>query len=150
MNVAVQVSDVPREIARAVEQDAEKRNLSVNGIVCAILAQRYGVEYESTYPYTGQLSGSAEWVIRMPAELRERIRLHARSLVLGSQRGVILLALAKHYGLEAESPRRRLEPAIPEDIVTAARARNRAGESLRSLATEYGVHRETLTRAVRA
>ncbi len=149
MTVGIQVTEVPAAILDAVERDARKRNLSVNGIVVSILAQRYGVDYEASYPYT-DTAGSAEWVVRMPEELRARIRTHARSLVSGSQRGVILLALAKHYGLEAESPRRRREPAIPEGIVEAARTRNRAGESIRSLAREYGVHRETLTRAVRA
>lgn len=147
---AILVTDVPDGIRAAVEADAAKRNLSVNAVVTAILAQLYGVPYTPpAYPYT-EAGASDDWLVRMPDELRSAIRAHARSLAQGSQRGCILRALAAHYGLPEVSPRRRRDEAIDPDVVTAARARNTAGESLRSLAREYGVHRETLTRAVRA
>jgi len=150
MIVGILVTEVPASIRAAVEADAQERNLSVNAVVVGVLASRYGVAHDATgYPYT-ETNGSDDWLVRMSPDLREAVRSHARALIGGSQRGCVLLALSEHYGLTPESPRRRRDPAIDPDIVSAVRKRNEAGESLRSLAREYGVHRETLTRAVRA
>jgi hypothetical protein len=151
MTVAILVTEVPAATRAAVEFDARERTLSMNSVVVSALAERYGVAYESSgYPFKLAETGSDDWLVRMPEALRDAIKSHAHSLVAGSQRGCILLALAAHYGLPEESPRRRREQAIDPEVVRVARQRNRSGESLRSLAREYRVHRETLTRAVRA
>lgn len=144
------LADVPEAIRAAVAAEASDRDVSINAVVVGVLANRYGVEYEppSRSRFTG--SESSVWVLRVPEVIRDLVRSHAKSLPRGSQRGVVLLALATHYDLPTQSPTRRIEPSVDAEVLAEARARHRAGESLRSLARELGINRDTLTKAVRA
>ena len=94
--------------------------------------------------------------LRMPRELREALRDRAAAMSAGPVRRIamsrlVISMLQDHYGLPVDSPRRRpASPPLDEEVVREARARHEAGESLRSLATRYGVQRERLTRAIKA
>jgi hypothetical protein len=147
--VGIDVRKVPEAIRERVEAEAAAAGISRNEVVVRVLSARYGVPYEATrYPYTEGDGDSDHWLLRVPRMLREVIRAHAES-VNGTQPGVVLYALADHYGLPAQSPRKRGVSRLSPAIVREARRRNQAGESIRALAREYGVKRETLTAAIR-
>lgn len=98
--------DVPSAVRTAVERDANERQVSMNDTVGEILARRYGLVWGSSgYPFSGT-EGAEQWGLRMPRQLREVVKAHAREGNL-TMRGCILLALTDHYGLPAESPRKR-------------------------------------------
>jgi hypothetical protein len=146
--VGIDVRKVPADIRQRVDAEAAVEGVSRNDVIVRVLSARYGVPYEPTgYPYTPDGGDSAQWGLRVPVMLREVIRAHALS-VGGTQPGVILLALADHYGLPVQSPRKRGSRSLSPAIVREAQRRNQAGESIRSLAREYGVKRETLTAAM--
>jgi hypothetical protein len=147
----INVRDVPPSIRAAVMADAMERDLSINNVVTGILAQRYGLAWtETKYGYTDAPGESDQWVLRVPPELRDAIRGHAKAIRGGTMTGCVLLALADHYRLPAQAPRARRPSTLDPDIVRAARIRHGEGESIRSLAREYGIARESLTRAIRS
>jgi hypothetical protein len=145
----VNVRDIPRTVIAAVRRDAKKRNLSVNNVVGEILAQRFGQTWDSSgYGFTD--SGEADqWVLRLPIELRDAIKAEARDGA--TMTGVILVAVSEHYKLKVSPPTKRGGKTLDPKIVQAAALRHyQKGESIRSLAREYGIKRETLTKAIRA
>lgn len=147
--VGIDVRKVPEAIRQRVDAEAQLDGISRNDVIVRVLSGRYGVPYEPTgYPYNADGGDSAQWGLRVPRVLRDVIRAHAET-VGGTQPGVILLALADHYGLPAQSPRKRGVRRLSPAVVREAKRRNQAGESIRSLAREYGVKRETLSAAMR-
>lgn len=146
--VAIDIRDVPAGLVAAVDRDASERNTSVSDRITTILCSRYGLAYEPNgYPYTAG-GTSDHWNLRIPERLRDALRGHAKA-VGGTMTGCALLAISAHYGLPAESPRKRVEPLLPGGELSEVKQRHRAGESLRSLSLEYGVTRKALTRAIR-
>lgn len=144
------IEDVPSAVIEAVERDARERDISRRDVVGQIIADRFRQQWElSGYPYR-EAEGSTTWNIPIPRRLRDALRKHAKEKGL-TQRGTIILILQLHYGLPTSSARRRPShvPLSP-DLIREARARNEAGESLRSLERRYGVKRETLAKAIRA
>lgn len=151
MRKAIDIRNVPPEIASCVYADARSGGRSITDVVCAILARRYGVAYEpSGYPYVDP-SGTSQWNLRIPADLMAAIDAHARSVDGGTKTGVVLMALADHYALATVSPRRRTNggSSLTPDVIAELRRRHKDGASLRALATEYGIHRKTVTKAIR-
>lgn len=147
--VGIDVRKVPADIRQRVDAEAAVEGISRNDVIVRVLSARYGVPYEPTgYPYTPDGGDSDQWGLRVPVMLREVIRAHAAT-VDGTQPGVILLALADHYGLAPQSPRKRGVRRLSPAVVREACRRNQAGESIRSLAKEYRVTRETLSAAMR-
>lgn len=144
---AIDIRNVPDDIVRAVNADAEDQNRSVADTVLAILGETYDFPVElSGYPYLGT-AGSNHWNIRVPVGLRDAIKAHAKQLG-GTILGTTLLAVAQAYDIPYSAQRRtpsRLTPMMVADL----RRRNRNGESIRTLAREVGVKRETLSRAIR-
>lgn len=149
------VREVPPSLYAAVERDAQENDRNRNDVICEILATRFKVAFEpSGYPFRPS-DGSDQWMLRMSSALLEALRAAARE---GSAPGrqiavsrLIFATLQAHYGLPVESPRRRSAwPPLDPQMVSEARARHEAGESIRSLARRYKVKRETLTRAIRA
>lgn len=144
---AIDIRNVPDDIRTAVDADAREREMSVRDRVLEILGDRYGVAVElSGYPYTLG-STSSHWNVPLPPELYVRIKADAtggRSMV-----GCVLAGIAREYGIPFSAQRRNpraLGPSVVQDL----RRRHQAGESIRSLAREVGVKRETLSRAIRA
>jgi len=148
--VGIDVRKVPADIRQRVDAEAAVEGVSRNDVIVRVLSGRYGVPYEATgYPYTPDGGDSDQWGLRVPVMLRDVIRAHAAT-VGGTQPGVILLALAQHYGLPAQSPRKRGSRSLSPAVIREAQRRHYdGGESIRSLAREYGVKRETLTAAIR-
>lgn len=148
------IEDVPETLRAAVEADAAERDTNRNDVICELLAYRFKVRYTpSGYPY--RPGEATQWNLRMPAELREAIRQHAKSISTErrkiSQRGLVIATLQAHYDLPVDSPRRRpSQEQLPPDLVRDARARHEAGESFRALSRRYGVRRETLAKAIRS
>ena len=150
---AINIRDVPEALRDAVEHDARERNLSVNDVQGEVLADYYAVPWthagrrKNEYAYTGV----DQWVIRLPLSLKELIRQHARASG-NTMRGIVLLILARHYGLapDPEGTGRRGGRVIDPEQLADLRARYEAGESIRSLHRATGIKREILTRAIRA
>lgn len=144
---AVDIRNVPEDIRAAVDADARERGMSVADRVLEILGDRYGLTVQlSGRPYVGT-SGSNHWNVRMPPALYERVKAHAtggRSMV-----GCVLSAVAAEQGIPF-SPTRRNPRALGPTVIHDLKVRHRNGESIRSLAREVGVKRETLSRAIRA
>lgn len=148
--VAIDIRDVREDIVAAVDADAEATNTSMNEKLVQILCERYGVPYtQGDYPYTAG-AASTHWNLRIPERLRKTLKAHAQATG-NTMTGCVLLTVAHHYGLSAVSARKRVEPVLDPGKVAEARARNDngRGESLRKLASEYGVTRKALTRAIR-
>jgi len=146
--VGIDVRKVPADIRQRVDAEAAVEGISRNDVIVRVLSARYGVPYQPTgYPYTPDGGDSDQWGLRVPVMLREVIRAHAAT-VGGTQPGVILLALADHYGLAVQSPRKRGVRRLSPVVVREARRRNAAGESIRSLAKEYRVSRNALAEAI--
>lgn len=104
--VEIVVQSVPQDLRDLLVADAETRNISINEAAVSTLAERYGVEREpSTRPYRGE-SGSDQLLLSVPDDLRTAIRLHA-ARVGATMRGVVILALSEHYGIEADGIGRR-------------------------------------------
>lgn len=92
--VEVLVFDVPPALRKKMVALAKKRNVTVNEVAVSILADAYGVEREpSSRPFSPH-DGGAAMGIRMPVELRERIREDEVTM-----RGLILQKLATHFGV---------------------------------------------------
>jgi len=147
-DVGMDIRDVPAAVREAVARDIATNDRSLNDTVGEILATRYGLPWSTSgYPNTGASVESDQWLLRVPAQLREVIRQHAATSG-NTQRGLVILALELHYGLPTTSARKRGKRIDPE-IVAQARARHAQGESIRSLATELAVGRRALTEAIR-
>lgn len=147
----IDIRDVPAAVREAVGRDIIERDRSLNDAVGEILARRFMIPWTSSgYPHTGASAESDQWLLRVPSELRDTIRDLARRTGY-TQRGLILNTLEQHYGLPPSSPRKRVKRIDPT-IVAQARERhaNGTGESIRSLAREFGVKKETLAREIRA
>jgi hypothetical protein len=146
---AIDVRDVREDIRKAVEADARERDSSMNDVVGEILARRYGYVWTpSGYPYTDGTE-STQWLLRVPGALRDSIRDHAKGMPSGTMRGVIMAALAQHYGLPVESPRKRSRSKLTPELIIQARREHADGVSIRELSRRMGIKRETLTKAIR-
>lgn len=149
-DVGIDVRDVPAAVRQAVEDDARARDVSLNDAAGQVLATRYGLAWVTRgYPYSGTSGEANQWLLRVPKQMRDVIRQHAEASG-NTMRGVILLALELHYGLPPTSARKRGGKQLDPQVVAQVRARNAAGESIRSLAREFGIKRETLAKAIRA
>lgn len=144
---AIDIRKVPENIRAAANQDAQDRDMSLSDRVLQILGERFACSAElSGYPYVGT-SGSNQWNIRMPDELHARIKAHATSG--RSMAAIVLAAVAHEYGIPF-SPQRRSPRGLGPSAVADLKRRHEQGESIRSLAREQGVKRETLSRLIRA
>lgn len=149
------IEDIPEAVRTAVAEDAEARETNRNNVICEIIAGRLRVPWEPT-SYRYKDSASESMFLRMPRELHTALRARADSMSDPPERRIamgrlVISMLQDHYGLPVDSPRRRpTTPPLDEALVTEARARHEAGESIRSLATRYGIQRERLTRAIKA
>ena len=147
LTTAIDIRNVPDDIREAVDTDARERGMSVRDRVLEILGHRYGLTVQlSGRPYTGT-AGSNHWNIPMPPELHAMIRAHATGG--RSMAACVLAGIAHEYGIPF-SAQRRNPRALGPSVVSDLRRRHAAGESIRSLAREVGVKRETLSRAIRA
>lgn len=144
---AINVKDVPDDVYDAVVGMARERGISIADEIGQSIAAHYGVAWESSgYPFT-EPAGATQWVIRLPHRLKALVAEHARTSG-NTQRGIVLMILARANGLDVQSARSRR--ALTEEQVRDARRRHEAGESIRSLARELHVKRQTLSRALRA
>lgn len=108
--VPMLIRDVPLNIRRALKREAVGREMSVTDRAGEILGKAFEVEY---FPYGRRLpkdmigGTTVDITIRVPPELRTKIRVTAASMPEGTVRGVVIEALANHYGISAPAPRRR-------------------------------------------
>ncbi len=148
-DAAINIRGIPTNISRAVLGDAGHHDRSVNDVVGEILATRYGLGWENT-GRKFRAAPAHQWLIRMPSVLKKTIEAHADAIG-GKQTGVVLLALAQHYGIEAPPVKvRRITPSpLAEAVMGEVRRKHEGGQSVRSLEREYGLTRGTLNRALR-
>ena len=129
------------------QRNQQQNFMSLSDRVLQILGERFAVAVDlSGYPYVGT-AGSNQWNIRVPDELHARIKAHATGG--RSMAAIVLSAVAHEYDIPF-SPQRRSPRSLGPSAVADLRRRNDAGESIRKLAAEVGVKRETLSRLIRA
>lgn len=147
--VVVDVRGVPTQVVAHATNDAGLRGMTLNDAVVGVVAGRYGIPYEPTGYPAQQTTQNDQFFLRMPSEVRDALRAHARA-VGGTITGCVILSLQQHYGLPQDSPKRRGPPGLDADLIAEARRRNtEGGESVRSLAKDLGVTRGALTKALR-
>lgn len=102
---AILVYDIPDDIREVLVADAQKQNVSLNEVVVQILAARFKVKVAPTgAPFT---DGEAEKLsVRAGPKLHMKIDVE-RAKRSGTMRGIVLEALALHYGLEPQPVGRR-------------------------------------------
>lgn len=87
---------LPEELRRSLEVEAFNREMTTYDLVRTILSDRYRLEFTSSgLPYRQM---GERFKLRVSPELRMRIGLEAAEK-RGTIRGVVLSALANHYGL---------------------------------------------------
>ena len=149
-DAALHLVNVPADVREAVLTDARERDVSVNDAVGEILANHYGLGWETSgYRFTE--SNSDQWFLRMPSVLKHTIAAHADS-IRGKQTGVVLHILAAHYGLDSPTTgvrRPEAEPRFTREQLIEWRSRVQDGESIRAIEREHGLPRMTLNRALR-
>ena len=95
---------LPVDLRKAVEADAEIRDVSLNDAAVRILCEHFDLQCEMR---SGYRSPQADrFKLRVPDELHRAIRIEAAQCGL-TARGVVLSLLSKHYGTEAIDPSRR-------------------------------------------
>ena len=107
--VEIIVPDVPDEVWEALHADAIERNVSRNEAAVSILAERYAVRREPStakFRARGELNTDRPLQLVVPTRLRKKLRAEAfrREATI---RGLVIEALAEHYGLPFDSPQRR-------------------------------------------
>lgn len=113
------IHDVPEEIWQAIIEDAQTQGTSRTEIAVAILAERFKVRREPSgapfRPSDGELDVTKPLMFRVPAKLREKIRVEAARSGL-TIRGVVVGTLAAKYGLPMPRTSRkpRVTSAAPE------------------------------------
>lgn len=95
---------LPPDLRLAVEAEAEEKGITAYDLVRGVLSDRYGLAHTgSGLPYrpTGE-----RFKLRVSPGLRKRINMEAAKNG-GTIRGVVLSALASHYGLAPINQGRR-------------------------------------------
>lgn len=91
------------DLRSAIDTEALARDWSPYDVVRNILSERYSIVYDNPGPYR---PAGDRFKLRVSAALRKKISLEAAKN--GSTiRGIVLSALASHYGLAAIDPGRR-------------------------------------------
>lgn len=99
MTVQVNVPNVPKRIAKALQRDAKKLDMSVNDVAVTIIASQLGYQNgKLSRPYA---EVNAEWLpLRMDEDLRRKLRIQAAGEDVTIRQAVINM-LASHYELPA-------------------------------------------------
>lgn len=100
------VSDVPLHVREALARDAAQRNVSLNDAAVGILADAYGTRREPTGAPFRQEPQTASLLLSMPAALHRKVKI-AAAAKSATMRGIVIVALAEHYGVPAPSAARR-------------------------------------------
>ncbi len=99
------VQDTPAPLLKKLAADAKRRKISVSDAAVEVLA----AEFQIAFIGTGNFSPPSRSTLKltMPDELHRRIKVSAAELHGVTMRGLILDALAQHYGTRKQSTRRR-------------------------------------------
>jgi hypothetical protein len=85
----------------------------MNDLLVSILARHFGVEFEPTGRRSAHVGRSADLVLRMPEELRTKIKV-AAARGRSSSRDVVVAILSTRFGTRfAPAPRSRPRRARP-------------------------------------
>jgi len=105
---ATAVTGVSPELKARIVQGTRESGQSQNDVVVGILAGHFGVPFESSGRVGASPpgNGSGQLVLRIPRELRLKIRLTADVQGVSMKR-VILQTLCGHYGVRYTPPPRR-------------------------------------------
>lgn len=108
------IRDVPADVRKAIADDATSSGISFQYAASKILADAYGVKMpEPDYRGGVDVGGGSENVLlRIPAELRTRIKVAAARLPGGTVRGIAIAAFAEHFGMDAPPPTRRARGTV--------------------------------------
>ncbi len=104
MRVLILNEEIDKKLRRKLEQDAKKRNISVNDRACEILCERYALPYEASGQVYAKTSDRMR--LKVPPDLRNAIAEDA-ARGGGTIRGYALNIMADKYGLPFTDPRRR-------------------------------------------
>lgn len=100
------IHGVPKRLARKLVADAKRNDVSINEVAVRALVSHFGMtrEEEDTRYVQGEVENL---MLRLPEDVHTRIRMEAAGIRGATNSGVVLAALASHYGLPAHSPVRR-------------------------------------------
>lgn len=96
---------LPPELRHALEEDAQKQNVTLNDVAGAILAEHFGLEWkDSGKPYRMM---AAQFKLYVPDALHIKLRMTAAIDKRTVVRGIVISVLADHYKLGGYPPTRR-------------------------------------------
>lgn len=102
----IHVHQMPEETRRALIADAQEQGVSINEVASVILAETFKTKHvPSGRGFRPGDYDSQNMSLRVGAVLHRRIALEAAKRG-GTLRGIVLEALATHYGLEPVSVKR--------------------------------------------
>jgi hypothetical protein len=107
MMTELTVQDLPAVVLRKIVSDAKKRGISLNDTVVGILADTYGIEREPTSTRFTGAPIRTSILLTMPEALHRAIKMDAAGQKGVTMRGLIIAALANHYGVKEPSNKRR-------------------------------------------
>lgn len=97
-------TEIPPDLRNALEQEAEKEQVTVNDVAGRVLASHYGLEWpDSGNPYRPL---STLFKLHVTEEIRRALGQEAFTSGY-TMRGVSLNLLAAHYGTNPIDPNRR-------------------------------------------
>lgn len=98
--------DVPESLMGKLTADAERRDVSINEAVNAVLAKAFAVDRDpSGAKFTG--INRSTLVLDLPDELHTKIKVAAATMRGATMRGIILSTLAGHYKVKGVTPGKR-------------------------------------------
>ncbi|MFN8185970.1 MAG: inositol-3-phosphate synthase [Gaiellales bacterium] len=96
---------MPQALKGALVREVARRNGNLNDVATGILAERFGVDYRPTGRRSPLAGSSGVALLRMPVQLKERIRIEA--LAAGTNvNDVIVSTLAEELGVPGNARRR--------------------------------------------
>lgn len=100
--------DAPADVVGAVLADAQANNVTFQEAAVRVLAARFKVRrVASDRQFVSGTRGGSELHLEVPVDLRRKIRQEAARVDGNTMRGVVLAALADHYGLGSVASGRR-------------------------------------------
>lgn len=95
---------LPEDLRKALEADAEVRDISLNDAAIRILCEHFSLNCEIRSSF--RPAQADRFKLRVPDELHRSIRVEAAHNG-GTARGVVINLLSEHYGTELIDPSRR-------------------------------------------
>lgn len=101
------VSDVPEPVLARLAHDAENRDVSLNDAAVEILSAARRMAHEPSGARFRSAPSTGRLLLALPDDLHRRIKMDAAARPGVTMRGLVIEALANHYGVPVPAPQRR-------------------------------------------